>query len=731
MIAASVMLSAWAVFNAGQPFSQLDARWTTGRHQFAVQLTGAAIPMASRWGATAQTERAHADARIELAWPLGTGGSNGGRDRDSAEQLAGNALGRPDRSATQLNLSVTIIGQLGEHAAWGDRLVVTGRLLPNEAGEPRGYLLMVDEVRSGERAGGLLAAGEALRESFRHASANVPGVAGELVTGLAIGDTSRVSSELSAAMKTSSLTHLMAVSGANCALIVGVVWAMLAGLGAARRWRIIAALAALGGFVLLVTPQPSVLRAAVMAVIALAGLAFGSVQRGLIALACAVLVLLWVDPWLSWNIGFALSVAATAGLLTLTRPLQRILERPLGPLSFGVAVPLAAQLACTPLLVLLSPSIALWGVPANIVAAWFAPAATMLGVVACVALPLLPWLGQLLVWAASVPAAVIGHVALAVAALPTTSLPWVPGVFGSVLAALAVAATLLMLLSEHRLVRRTLALLAGGAMLFAVGLFGVGAVLHSASRPSNWVIAACDVGQGDAFLIRDGSQIALIDTGPDPKLLEACLSTMRVSRLSLLLLTHYDQDHVGGVNAVLGRVDTAIVGPVGDASDSRLREALTRSGATVRQVDRGDQISLGNATGTILWPSAKAHVEPGNAASVTLQITLGGVSALFLGDLGEDSQEALRRLGIPHQLDVVKVAHHGSADQSPQLYAEIHARLALIGVGENSYGHPTAKTLAFLRAAGTHIARTDQQGLLLVAPAPNSQLTIWTDRPSG
>jgi competence protein ComEC len=106
----------------------------------------------------------------------------------------------------------------------------------------------------------------------------------------------------------------------------------------------------------------------------------------------------------------------------------------------------------------------------------------------------------------------------------------------------------------------------------------------------------------------------------------------------------------------------------------------------------------------------------------------GDLDAIFLGDLGAEAQRALRRSTALMNVDVVKVAHHGSADQDPAFYAELGADAALIGVGaDNGYGHPTDALLGMLDATGTRAFRTDQDGLLLVAAAPEG-LRIWSER---
>ena len=150
---------------------------------------------------------------------------------------------------------------------------------------------------------------------------------------------------------------------------------------------------------------------------------------------------------------------------------------------------------------------------------------------------------------------------------------------------------------------------------------------------------------------------------------------------------------------------------------------------------RGARGSLGLFDWRVVWPPPSG-VEPGNAASVTLLVTPGAacasacLSALLLGDLGEESQARLLGAAALGPVDVVKVAHHGSADQSAPLYEAVHARVGLIGVGaDNDYGHPTAKLLAILAAIDTAASRTDLDGLVLVAPgAEPGDVEVWTQK---
>ncbi|HEX7835626.1 MAG TPA: MBL fold metallo-hydrolase, partial [Pseudolysinimonas sp.] len=254
-------------------------------------------------------------------------------------------------------------------------------------------------------------------------------------------------------------------------------------------------------------------------------------------------------------------------------------------------------------------------------------------------------------------------------------------------------------------------------------------------RPADWQFAVCDVGQGDATLIRSAGAVALVDTGPDPALLTACLDELGVDHIQLLVLTHDHLDHVGGVAAVLGRVDRVLVGPASDPQNPAIGGALAAAGAEVDQVSKGERGTLGELSWEVLWPGPDG-VEPGNPTSIVLDLEPIGVcargclSAVFLADVGEESQNRILGAGRLAHVDVVKVAHHGSADQKAELYQVLHATVGLICVGaDNDYGHPTDRLLGILAAVGTAAYRTDLDGLILVAPtARPGEVSVWTQR---
>ena len=326
----------------------------------------------------------------------------------------------------------------------------------------------------------------------------------------------------------------------------------------------------------------------------------------------------------------------------------------------------------------------------------------------------------------------IAAVATLVSGLPGARGVWPGGLGGVVLLVAIEAAVLVAVLGvgRPRRIARAASLVALVAYLAAaVG----GAVVTRITRPADWQYAMCDVGQGDATLVRSGDAVALIDLGQDPAPLRVCLDDLGIGRIDLLVLTHFDLDHVGGADAVLGRADVVLAGPPGDAADERLLAAFAAHGARVASVDRGDRGVLGALAWEALWPSPRGST-PGNEASVTLHWTCGTVepclSSVMLGDLGAEAQARMAGAVSLGRVDVVKVAHHGSADQSAALYEQLDAAAGLIGVGAgNDYGHPTDDLLGVLAAAGTTVLRTDLDGLILIAPGRGpGEVEVWTAR---
>lgn len=580
-----------------------------------------------------------------------------------------------------------------------------------------------------------------VRERFVEIAGELPGPGAMLVPGLAVGDESLVDDDLDAAMKASSLSHLTAVSGSNIAIIVAALIGVGRVFGWSRAVRAAAASAGLACFVLLVTPQGSVIRASAMALIVIALDALARPIAGVPVLALAVIALLAADPWLSHDYGFALSTAATAGLLLGTGPLARWFERWLPPpIALLIAVPLVAQVACQPILLLLEPSLPLYGVVANLLAAPAAPIATVVGLVACLVGLLLPPIGVALAWAAWLPAQWIGLIAETVTVLPAAAVPWLDGGLGALAWIVFCVAVVILLRrgrgARWRLLQRGTAVVLTVALLAVVALSVGRLVVRLRDLPADWRLAACDIGQGDALLLRAGTATVLVDTGDDPAALAACLDDFGIDHIDVLLVSHFDTDHVGAAGEIEVPVGEVWLPDTEEARAEPLTARLQDGGIPVRFVGAGDVLALGDVVVTALGPPRGEGGAPstleGNDSSLAVRVDPAASCAasclriLFLGDLGEQAQAALDLELV--QADVVKMAHHGSSDQLAELYQRSGARLALISVGaDNGYGHPTAAALDLLREAGIPWLRTDEAGAIAVFTV-DSELSAWTQR---
>lgn len=688
----------------------------------------AAVGIASRSSgplADAAVDRSWVEAEIRLEAAAEASSTAPWEERPTGWRAPATVLAVDGRAHRPVRVEAVMSGAPAP-PGFGATLTVRARVATSPASDREAFQLRGDVMRI-DPPPAVTAWTHPLRAGLADAADRLGGDGGSLVPGLAIGDTSAVSDELEAAMTAASLTHLTAVSGANCAIVTAAAFWAAGRARLPRIVRIIAALAVLLGFVLLVTPESSVVRAAVMAVVVLVALGVGRGGGGASALAVATVVLLAVDPWFSRDFGFALSVCATGGLILLSGPLARGLARWMPrTVATVVAIPVAAQLACQPVLILLEPALPVYGVPANLLAAPAAPIATVAGLVGCLLMPVLPSVGFAALQVAWVPATWIAMLAHGARRLPVQSVPWPADAPGAALCASAIVAGLIAAGRSSGRRRTIAAAVLVLAIAVPMGTAAGGPIVARATLPGDWQILQCDVGQGDAVLVRDDDATMLVDTGADPAALERCLALGGIRRLDLAVITHWDADHAGGVDAIAGRVDVVLHGPLDGTRSDRALESLVSGGTEIVEVGAGASGALGSADWRVLWPPARA--EPGNDASVVLDLRTERFRAVFLGDLGEEAQERLRRDHDVGRADVVKVAHHGSADQSAALYRELAAPVGLIGVGaDNGYGHPTDSLLDALAASGTTAVRSDRAGAAALA-ATDGGFRLWTER---
>lgn len=400
------------------------------------------------------SELARSGSTVELVGVVrSTSALTSGAPGTSLVLLSVEALRPADRSAAWAPSGAAVRLFVPDAPDPGTRVGLTARLSPSTGGHDRALAIarVRGELRTRDGPDPLTSALAGRRHALAALAADLPGDAGALLPGVAVGDTAAVGS-LDAAMKTSGLAHLTAVSGAHFSMVGAVVLALSSWCGVPRRWRWLPVSVAGGCFVLLVGPGPTVVRAALMGGIGVLGIAVGRPSRSVPALLAAVLVLLVADPWLCADLGFLLSVVATGGIATLAAPLAArwTAGRIPSALAVAVAVPVAAQAACAPVILLIEPAVSLYAVPANLVAAPAVAPATVGGLLAALCAGWWPSGAELCAAVAGTGCWWIGSVARVCAALPGARVSWLAGWPGLLTLAVATGAGLALLLRCRR-----------------------------------------------------------------------------------------------------------------------------------------------------------------------------------------------------------------------------------------------------------------------------------------
>ena len=568
----------------------------------------------------------------------------------------------------------------------------------------------------------------AVRSGLQEASTVLPGDARGLLPGLVMGDTSAMDPVLSQRFKAAGLTHLVAVSGANLVIVVGAVQLALRRMRAPPWLGSVGAGLALAGFVVVARATPSVLRAALMAAIALAAAGAGRSRAGIPLLAAAVLgCLAWRPEWAA-DPGFAMSVLATFALLTVAPAWADALRRRRFPpvLAESMATAAAAHLLTAPIIVMISGRLSLVAVPANMLAEPAVAPATLAGVVAAALAPEWRAGAQAAAWLAGWPMRWLVDVADTLGGMSAGSVGWPATALGAV--ALAVVALMGVVVARANRLRPMLA----AAALVAVAVHGPVRHLVSAWPPPGWIFVACDVGQGDALVLPAAEhQAVVVDTGPDPVLVDRCLRDLHVTAVPLLVVTHLHLDHVGGIDGLLrGRpVGAGITGPLAEpeAGLAVAEHALGPRHLVLRVATVGLHLVVGAVQLTVLAPEVAyrgTRSDPNNS-SLVIRAEVHGRRILLPGDAEIDAQDDLLRSGIDLRADVLKVSHHGSGYFQPAFLTAARARVAVISVGaHNDYGHPAASLLSALAELGVPTLRTDRDGDVAVAVRGGGLVTV-------
>ncbi len=580
-----------------------------------------------------------------------------------------------------------ILADLGQDAsaARGDVVEVDG-VVAGEPGRIRGErhrgVVDVDNFRVlAGPSSPIQALGNAMRDRVTDRLSPLEG-GRALLAGFLVGDTSGVDEIDQSAMRRAGLSHFTAVSGSNVALFLGLLYVAAGPIGIGPKRRAVVGLLGLPVFAAATRFEPSVVRASAMAALALGGRLIGLTMEAWQLFSAAVIGLVLLDPTMIRNVGFQLSIAATAGVMVGSRwPV------PHTRLARALAVVIGAQAAVAPLLVLHFGLVPLLSPLANLVAAPLVAVSTVLGAIGVIGPSVIAelgaWMAAVVLWLARIASAwpQIGWLGLGivlVAVLLHLRLPRLRGVL-TLLAATAVAVVLL-------------------------------GPIRTVPEPG---VVVLDVGQGDAILLSGGQgRFALVDGGPEPVPLMESLQEYGVKALELVVLTHVHADHATGMSGLVGRIPIGLVwaktDPHETAAATDLFHLLDESGVAVREPAVGDRYQLGASTLTVEGPLRR--YASANDQSIVLTVTGPARSMLLAGDIEAIAQAELGHL----RAAVLKVPHHGAATSDADWLQAVGAGFAVISVGPNDFGHPADVVISALEETGATVVRTDLAGDVVV-----------------
>ena len=597
-------------------------------------------------------------------------------------------------------------------------------------------IVAAHRVEATSRArGGVRGAFDAIRRRAEAAlERGTPPASAALLRGFVLGQDDRIPEDVREEFRRSGLAHILAVSGQNVMLLVLLATPILALAGIPWRVRLVALCALVAVYVPVAGAGASIQRAGVMGAAGLVAALAGRPSARWYALLLAAAITLAINPRATTDVGWQLSFAAVAGLLALARPLAQLLmgSNDPGPmrrmLSEGAAMTVAATLATAPLAAHHFDVTSLTAVPANLVALpaiapamWLGMLAGALGQLPSAPVEPLTWLGGLC-------AGYIGWAARAFGGEPAQLEIDGPGM--PVALALTVGLLVAARLSCLALARRTTLAPAwrGPARRSTLAVAGVLATALTASLllshgphsddtasggpPPALTIRALDVGQGDAILLEPrGAEALLVDTGPPGGAAAERLAELGIERLAALFVTHDELDHSGALPELLSRLEVErLVAAQGVVPEH------CRFGACppLVHVSAGQTIRAGRTRIDALWPPAVRAPPDGdpNARSLVLRVRSGNFDALLTGDA-----EAELAPVDPGAVELLKIAHHGSADAGlPLLLERASPALAVVSVGAgNPHGHPAPETLTTLARAEVAVRRTDEAGEVVVA----------------
>ncbi len=585
----------------------------------------------------------------------------------------------------------------------------------------------------------------------------IPDPQAALLSGILLGDDNGLPPDLADAFRATGMTHIIAISGFNIAILIAV-FTGFAEKFLPRRPAVLLALVGVALYTLLVGADASVVRAAIMGGLYLiASRYLGRPTFAYSSLFWAGWVMTAVNPFTLWDVGFQLSFAATLGLMlyadpfiqwTRARLLRRLDRRTtnqiMGWLSEAALVTLAAQILTLPLMMFYFRQVSLISFPANALILPAQPGVMIWGGLAALTGMVVPAIGQVFAWIAWLFLAYTIGLVRAFAAVPGAAVP-ISVSPTAVLVLYAIIAGLTWLAKQDQVKRREVIArlrrnFSQRAALSGSFLGLVLIVMWGASQPDGRLhVAFLDVGQGDAIFIQtpSGRQI-LVDGGNYPSLLNDRLGRQMPfwdREIDLVVATHPDADHAAGLAGLfdryrVGRLLTDGSQMGGTAVYDAVLSAAQAAGTPIHRAMAGEIIRIDDGVRLeILHPGPERNDANRNENSVSFRLVYGGFSLLLTGDAEQAAEAAMLASGRPLSALLFKAGHHGSDSSSSRPFlAAVRPQIIIISVGaDNNFGHPTPEILQRAADVGAAVLRTDELGTIELAT--DGQVMWWQASP--
>lgn len=504
--------------------------------------------------------------------------------------------------------------------------------------------------------------------------------------------------------------HLIAVSGSHLAIVGFVIEGVLQKTRCSRGLQRAMLAITLVGYAAFTGASPSAVRACCMVFATLVVNGAGRRRHGLSALFVTMSIFVLLRPTVLFEMGFQLSCASVFAILCFCPYATYALSElgvPPGIASI-LSVTLCSQLATLPITV---PAFGAFSLIAPLANAVIGPVVSLLLAVSIVLVPF-SLVAPLQVWALVVPM-IAARCALffeqLFAAVPGASVSVPPDSMWIYLVPCFLG---ILLVWWPRPQARPMA---AGLVCLAL-LAGIPYIYWDRFAPPS--VTVLDVGQADAILVRQGSVVALVDCGLDERVVSALVRN-NVHHIDAVFVTHWDEDHWGGLPDVLDQFSVGTIVVAADALDGAPAEVLNRPGVTYRQVACGDTVDIGAFRTRVMWPFDTVDGE-GNEDSLVLLLSYAqegkSLRVLLTGDAELDQErEFVQEVG---DIDVLKLGHHGSkVSVDTDLLGTLKPELSIASAGEgNRYGHPSDACIDVVRDAGGAFACTIEQGDITVTP---------------